>query len=172
MLGLQEGQVVLVEHDPAWKRAYQEDEAFIRHALGTLALDVQHCGSTAVPGIRAKPILDILVGVERLADGPACIPLLAGIGYAYLGEAPVPDEHFFGKGTPRTHHLHLVEHRGPAWLHKISFRDRLLADRALARAYESTKIVLARRFQDDRTAYTRAKAGFITAVTTDAPAPS
>ncbi len=128
-------------------------------------------GSTAVPGIRAKPILDILVGVERLADGPACVVPLAGIGYACLGDAPIPDEHFFARGTPRTHHLHLVEHRGPAWLHKVSFRDRLLADRALARAYESTKIALARRFQDDRAAYTRAKADFITAVIADMPAP-
>ena len=172
MLGLQEGKVVLVEHDPTWKRDYQEDEALIRNALGRLALDVQHCGSTAMPGIRAKPILDILVGVERLADGLACILPLAGIGYAYLGDIPIPDEHFFGRGAPRTHHLHLVEHRGPAWLHKIAFRDRLLADRALACAYESTKLVLARRFRDDRAAYTRAKADFITAVTADMPAPS
>ena len=171
MLGLQEGKVVLVEHDPTWKRAFQDDEAFIRNALGPLALDVQHCGSTAVPGIRAKPILDILVGVGRLADGPACILPLAGIGYAYLGDVLIPDEHFFGKGVPRTHHLHLVEHRGPAWLHKIAFRDRLLADRALACVYERTKVVLARRFRDDRTAYTRAKADFITAVTADMPAP-
>ena len=172
MLGLQDGKVVLVEHDPAWKRAYQEDEASIRNALGTLALDVQHCGSTAVPGIRAKPILDILVGVAQLADGPACILPLASIGYAYLGDTPIPDEHFFGRGSPRTHHLHLVEHRGSAWLHKISFRDRLLADRALACDYESTKIALARRFQDDRAAYTRAKADFIAAVIADMSAPS
>ena len=169
MLGLEEGKVMLAEHDPAWKQAYQDEAARIRSALGHLALDVQHCGSTAVPNIRAKPILDILVGVERLADGPACIGPLSGIGYAYLGDALVPDEHFFGRGTPRTHHLHLVEHRGPAWLDKILFRDRLLADHVLARAYEGTKVALARRFQDDRAAYTRAKAGFITAVAAGVP---
>ena len=155
---------MLVEHDPDWARAYDEERRRIQGALADLALDVQHCGSTAIPGIRAKPILDVVVGVERLALGRECIKPLSGIGYTYLGDELIPDEHFFGKGTPRTHHLHLVAWRGTSWFDKVLFRDRLLADAALARAYEAMKVALAGRFQNDRTSYTQSKAAFIVGV--------
>lgn len=164
MLGLAEGRVVLVPHDPDWARAYGEEEKRIKGALGGLALDVQHCGSTAIPGIRAKPILDVVVGVERLPLGRECVGPLRRIGYEYLGEELVPDEHFFGKGAPRTHHLHLVEWRGPSWHNKLLFRDRLLADRGIARRYEALKVALAGRFSDDRASYTKAKSAFIAGV--------
>jgi len=75
--------VVLVEHDPAWAQAYDEEKQRIEHALAGLALDIQHYGSTAVPGIRAKPILDIIVGIERLAIAGKCIQPLRMIGYDY-----------------------------------------------------------------------------------------
>lgn len=164
LLGLAEGMVVLVGHDPNWARAYSNEERKIRDALAGLVLDIQHCGSTAIPGIRAKPILDVVVGVERLALGFECISPLRAIGYDYLGEEVVPDEHFFGKGVPRTHHLHLVERRGSRWHDKVRFRDRLLIDRVLARRYEVLKVMLARRFPNDRPSYTKAKAAFIAGV--------
>lgn len=171
LLGLAEGTVALVGHDPDWARAYREEERRIRGALGGLALDIQHCGSTAVPGIRAKPILDVLVGVERLARGHECIGPLRGIGYDHLGDEVVPDEHFFAKGTPRTHHLHFVEWRGAGWRDKIRFRDRLLSDPRLAREYEAMKVALAGRFPKDRASYTKAKAAFIAGVVADGPLP-
>ncbi len=162
---------MLVTHDPAWEQIYETERQRIRTALAGLALDIQHCGSTAVPGIRAKPILDVLVGVERLARGRDCIPLLQGIGYDYLGEDLIPNEHFFGKGAPRTHHLHLVEWRGPGWQDKVLFRDRLLADGVVARRYEARKMALAARFPNDRASYTKAKATFIAGVLASSPAP-
>ena len=171
MLGLVEGMVVLVEHDSDWARIYCEEELRIRDVLCGLALDVQHCGSTAVPGIRAKPILDVVVGVERLALGLECIRPLQALGYEYLGEGVVPDVHFFGKGAPRTHHLHLVERRGSRWHHKVLFRDRLLVDRDTARRYEAVKVALAHRFPHDRASYTKAKAMFIADVVAGAPVP-
>lgn len=167
MLGLAEGEVVLVPHDPAWARAYAEEAERIRGALGRLALEVQHCGSTAIPGLRAKPILDVVVGVERLALRRECVGPLRGIGYEYLGEDVVPDAHFFGKGVPRTHHLHLVDRRGPRWWDKLLFRDRLLGDCDTARGYECLKLALADRFPRDRASYTKAKAGFIAGVVAD-----
>jgi len=169
LLGLAEGTVALAEHDPDWARAYDEEERRIRGALAGLALDVQHCGSTAVPGIRAKPILDLVVGTERLADGLECVRPLQDLGYEDLGEEVVPDGRFFGKGAPRTHHLHLVEWRGPGWRSKILFRDRLLADRDAARLYEALKMALAGRFPNDRAAYTKAKAAFIKDVVAGEP---
>lgn len=164
MLGLMEGMVVLVEHDPDWVWIYCEEELRIKDALRGLALDVQHCGSTAVPGIRAKPILDVVVGVERLALGLECIRPLQALGYEYLGEEIVPDEHFFGKGAPRTHHLHLVDRRGSRWHDMVLFRDRLLVDRDIARRYEAIKVALAHRFPNDRASYTKAKATFIASI--------
>lgn len=169
MLGLAEGAVVLVEHDPDWARAYDEERRRIGRALAGLALEVQHCGSTAVPGIRAKPILDVVVGVERLAVGRECIRPLREIGYDHLGEGVVPHGHLFGKGAPRTHHLHLVEWRGPGWCNKVCFRDRLLADREVARRYEILKVALAGRFPDDRASYTGAKSAFIAGVIAGEP---
>lgn len=162
---------MLVRHDPEWARAYAEEDGRIRDALKDLALDVQHCGSTAVPGIRAKPILDVVVGVERLALGRECIRPLRGIGYDYLGAEIVPDGHFFGKGLPRTHHLHLVEWHTSSWRDKLLFRDRLLADRDVAGRYEAMKVALARRFPDDRASYTKAKAAFIAGVVAGASVP-
>lgn len=162
---------MLVTHDPGWEQDYEMEKQRIRTALAGLALDIQHCGSTAIPGIRAKPILDVLVGVGRLSRGSDCIPLLQGIGYDYLGEDLVPNEHFFGKGAPRTHHLHLVEWRGPGWQEKVLFRDRLLADYTAARRYEARKMALAVRFPNDRASYTKAKARFIAGVLASGPAP-
>ena len=162
---------MLMTHDPGWAQVYETEKQRIRAALAGLALDIQHCGSTAIPGIRAKPILDVLVGVERLALGRDCAPLLRGIGYDYLGEDLVPNEHFFGRGAPRTHHLHLVEWHGPGWQEKVLFRDRLLADHAAARLYEARKMVLAACFPNDRASYTKAKATFIADVLAGSPAP-
>ena len=161
--------VVLAEHDPDWARAYREEKRRIQGALADLALDVQHCGSTAIPRIRAKPILDVIVGVEQLAVGCKCVELLSRIGYTYLGDQVVPDEHFFGKGDPRTHHLHLVVWRGTSWSNKILFRDRILADQILACTYEAIKIALAGQFPNDRASYTRAKAAFIARVINHKP---
>lgn len=166
-----EGMVVLVRHDPSWAQIYENEQRRIKKALADLALDVQHCGSTSIPGIQAKPILDILVGVERLSVGYECIRLLKEIGYEYLGDKLVPNEHFFGKGVPRTHHLHLVEWRGSSWHEKVLFRDRLLADERTARLYELTKVKLAGYFPNDRASYTKAKAAFIASVLAGRPAP-
>jgi GrpB-like predicted nucleotidyltransferase (UPF0157 family) len=112
LLGLAEGSVVLVEHDPSWAQAYDEEKQRIGHALAGLALDIQHYGSTAVPGIRAKPIIDVVVGIEQLAMGDRCIQPLRMIGYDYLGDELVPGGLFFARGLPRTHHLNIVEWRG------------------------------------------------------------
>lgn len=170
MLGLKEGTVVLVKHDPDWAQVYETEKRRIRTALADLALDIQHCGSTAVPDIRAKPILDLLVGVALLSRGHECVRPLQEIGYDYLGDELVPNEHFFGKGAPRTHHLHLVEWHGSSWHEKVLFRDRLRADREVARLYEARKMALAARFPNDRASYTKAKATFIAGVLIGRPA--
>jgi GrpB-like predicted nucleotidyltransferase (UPF0157 family) len=156
--------VALVEHDPGWAQAYDEEKQRIGHALAGLAVDIQHYGSTAVPGIRAKPILDIVVGIKRLAVGGECIQPLRMIGYDYLGDEFVPGGLFFARGVPRTHHLHVVDWCGTRWTDNMRFRDCLRAEPATARRYEATKIALADRYSADRASYTRSKAAFIASV--------
>ncbi|MFS8144554.1 GrpB family protein [Rhizobium sp. BR 249] len=163
-LGVRHLTVRLSDPNAKWREAYLLEEARIRNALAPLALDIQHFGSTAIPGIKAKPIIDIMIGVPRFEDGLACVKPMEEIGYDYAGTDMVPDDHLFGRGITgetRTHLAHVVEYRGFNWRRNIFFRDRLQNDPALALAYEELKIGLAQKFAESRAAYTGAKKDFI-----------
>jgi GrpB-like predicted nucleotidyltransferase (UPF0157 family) len=163
-LGLKHRVVVLAEPDGRWAEAYAREAASLQQVLGHLAVDIQHFGSTAVPAIKAKPIIDILIGVRRFEDGIGCIEPMASISYDYAGANIVPEDHIFGRGTPkvsRTHLVHIVEHGGFHWRRNLLFRDRLRGDAALASAYEALKTSLAAEYPNDRAAYTDAKKVFI-----------
>ncbi len=164
-LGLRQGTVLLVPHNPAWKTAFEIEAERIRLVLGNGQVDIQHIGSTSIPGIKSKPILDLMVGVEDLQMGPLLEPAMASIGYDFARHAGVPDDHVFGKGIERTHLVHVVEFNGPIWHHNLRFRDRLKASPELARHYDELKDQLAVRFSQDRAAYTAAKKAFIDQVT-------
>jgi GrpB-like predicted nucleotidyltransferase (UPF0157 family) len=163
-LGVKHKVVVLAEPDDRWAEAYAREAASIRQVLGDLAVDIQHFGSTSIPAIKAKPIVDILIGVRRFEDGIGCIGPLEFIGYDYAGADIVPDDHIFGKGIPqvtRTHLAHIVAHDGFHWRRNLLFRDRLRGDAFLASAYEALKVSLAAEYPNDRAAYTDAKKAFI-----------
>lgn len=160
-LGLAKGQVVLVDSDARWAELYRIEEGRLRAAIGNLVLDIQHFGSTAIPGIKAKPILDILIGIGSFEGGVRLVEPMAGLGYDYVGTEMVPDDHLFGLGASRTHLVHVVEHDSYHWRRNLRFRDRMRADPALAAAYEALKIELAERFADRRADYTKAKQAFI-----------
>lgn len=161
VLGLEHGVVRLREYTPLWAELYAIEAIALRTALGRFALDVQHVGSTAVPGLVAKPILDIAVAIPAHALVPRCATLLACLGYQYAYWADLDDDYTFEKGVERTHHVHLVERESPQWIDYLRFRDALRANARLAREYERTKLKLGARFCSDRAAYTRAKANFI-----------
>lgn len=161
MLGLPEGFVFLVGHDPGWLADYETEAGRIAAALGQRMLAIQHCGSTAVPGLKAKPILDIVLGVGDLRQAGECIPKLADLGYRHVAEVGIPGQLFFRKGDPTTHHLHLAPFGGESWHKKIAFRDALRGSPALACSYERLKLEFAGRFATDRASYTQAKAGFV-----------
>ncbi|MBB4238333.1 GrpB family protein [Rhizobium esperanzae] len=170
-LGVRHLTVRLSDPNAKWGEAYLLEETRIRDALGPLALDIQHFGSTAIPGIKAKPIIDILVGIPSLEDGLACIGPMEKIGYDYAGADIVPDDHLFGRGVigeTRTHLAHVVEYQGFNWRRNILFRDRLQGDTTLALAYEELKIGLAQKFAESRAAYTGAKKVFIDKVLAEA----
>ena len=163
-LGLAKGTVVLVASDRRWADLYRVEEQTLRSAIGPLIVDIQHFGSTSIPGIKAKPILDILVGIARFADGTGLVAPMVALGYDYVGTEMVPNDHLFGKGEPRTHLVHVVEHGGHHWRRDLRFRDRMRADPKLAASYEALKLDLAARFANARAEYTAAKKAFIEAI--------
>jgi GrpB-like predicted nucleotidyltransferase (UPF0157 family) len=160
-LGLEGGKVRLSDSDARWPLLYEAERARLVPAIGPLVAGIEHFGSTSIPGIKAKPILDILVGLRRFDDGPTLIEPLSRLGYDYVGTHMVPNDHLFGLGTARTVLLHAVEHGGYHWNRNLRFRDALRSDAALRAAYEALKLDLATRFADRRAEYTAAKKEFI-----------
>ena len=156
--------VELLPYDPAWPLQFEAEKALIQSALGALAVDIQHIGSTAIPGLPAKPVIDILLTVRQLADTAACIAPLSELGYTFIDYPQNTDRRFFRKGLPRTHHLHIVE-QGSASMHDhLDFRDALLAEPALCEEYRQIKEELAVKFKHDRAKYSESKTEFVNRV--------
>ena len=156
--------VELASYDPAWPAQFEAERERIRAALGDLTLQVQHIGSTAVPGLPAKPVIDILVSVRQLADAAACIPPLAQLGYTFIDYPQNTDRRFFRKGLPRTHHLHIVAQGSPAERDHLAFRDALRSRPAWREQYAQLKAELAARYKNDRAKYSESKTAFVEGV--------
>lgn len=153
-------------YDAAWPARFEEERTALAEAIGEWTLDgIHHVGSTAVPGLEAKPVIDTLAGVPDIRQSRACFEPLSRLGYLY---APYRAEemHWFCKPHPshRTHHLHLVPVSSQRYRDELAFRDRLRADPKTAADYAALKQALAKRFADDRDAYTEAKSDFISRV--------
>ena len=164
MLGLRHNQNRLVPHEPEWAAAYDEERQRLAGALGALAAGIEHYGSTAVPGLVAKPIIDILVGVVPLENWSACHEPLLMLGYDYAADAGVTGHHIFGRGrdrTERTHLVHVVAFNGDSWIGNLAFRDALRSDPILRSAYLDMKIEAARAAPDNRGRYNELKGEFI-----------
>ena len=164
VLGLENSVVRLSDYTQLWAELYREEEQRIRAAVGQLIIELQHIGSTAIPGIRAKPILDMMAGVAQLEKALWCKAPLEAIGYDYIAHAGIANDYVFGKGVARTHYLHVVEYGGAKWANHLRFRDRLRNDPELAQAYEKLKEELSRKFSDSRAKYHEAKSKFISEV--------
>jgi GrpB-like predicted nucleotidyltransferase (UPF0157 family) len=155
----------LAPYDPAWPARFEREVERIRAACAPLPIRLDHVGSTAVPGLAAKPIIDVLGARPAGSDPTPYVAAMTGLGWAHRGENGVPGRDYFRLGDPeRTHHLHLFEEGHPRWQAHLDFRDALRARPALRREYERLKRTLAARFPEDREAYTSAKAPFIEAV--------
>jgi GrpB-like predicted nucleotidyltransferase (UPF0157 family) len=158
-VGVQDGRVELVAYDPAWQALYEIERKRLEPLLG--ALEFHHIGSTAVPGLIAKPIIDMVALVDDLA-APIAALIDSGYQYARAFNATLAHRRFlcYPMASHRTHHLHLVDDRAELE-RRLHFRDRLRADAALAEEYAALKCALAARYPKDREAYTEAKATFI-----------
>ena len=164
-IGLERGAVRLEPHHAAWAERYQEERARLAAALGPRVLDIQHVGSTAIPGLLAKPILDLAIAVTSFEAAAACIAPLEALGYLYRGENGIPRRHYFVLRAPDGEttlvHVHMLEIGSAEWEKHLLFRDYLRAHPEDARAYTALKQGLVEQFRDDRLAYTEGKAAFI-----------
>jgi len=162
-LGLPRGQNYLVAADPAWFAFFEEERDRLRSVLPSDALEIEHVGSTAVPGLRAKPIIDIAIAARdhRLAD--QWQEAMASLGYDYPGDIGVPDHRIYGRDRDiRRFLVHVVDANGPRWREFLRFRDLLRRDADVAAAYEAVKLEAAERHPTGpRSDYTKAKARFI-----------
>lgn len=159
--------VELVPHDPAWAAAARAEGARLGEALGDALVAVHHVGSTAVPGIRAKPVLDLIPQVHALDVLDALAGRLEALGYLYRGEFGIPGRRYCTWDDPRDGtrriQLHCFATGHPEMARMIAFRDHLRAHRDRARAYEAEKERCRRLHPDDTMAYAEAKAAWIRA---------
>jgi GrpB-like predicted nucleotidyltransferase (UPF0157 family) len=166
----QQDPIEVVDYDPTWHALYLKEEMVLKQGLIAFpGLVLEHFGSSAVPGLAAKPILDIMLAVGSRHHWPSLVEPLQALGYAYWRENPNENEMFFVKGMPphgekRTHHLHVYDFQGPRWKKELAFRDHLRRDSQDAHRYEALKRELAQKFRFDREAYTNAKTDFIESV--------
>jgi GrpB-like predicted nucleotidyltransferase (UPF0157 family) len=160
--------IKIVEYHPRWPILYTEERARVVAQLGDMVESIEHIGSTSVPGLSAKPIIDILVTVARLGPADPYIERLGSLGYTFLPVLGNADRYAFGKGSPHTHHIHIVEHSGEEHIRPLAFRDYLRTHVEAAQQYDKLKRMLADRFQHDRQAYNQAKTDFIRSIETKA----
>lgn len=153
-------------YNPNWPVMFEEESERILAVIGDNVVEVEHVGSTSVPGLSAKPIIDILLGVESFLSLPDYERCLQPLGYHYhsLGPETEAEWLFFWKGVPRTHHLHIVEFATWQYHRHLIFRDYLRTHPDVAERYEEVKRELAEAFKSDRPAYTRGKTAFIKSI--------
>lgn len=158
--------VVVVQYDPDWPSRFETERALLEPVLVPwLAGGIHHVGSTAIPGIAAKPIIDMMAGVRDLEEARAAFDPLRDQFYLYAPHRPGIAHHFVKTSLRSvTHSLHLTEAESDLWRERLAFRDALRRDDALAAEYEELKLRLAREHRDDVAAYTDGKRAFVARV--------
>lgn len=163
IIGLKRKKVELISYKPIWKKLYKKEEKLLLKTLGKDVLDIQHVGSTSVPGVKSKLIIDIAVGIKSLKIGARFIGPLKKLNYECMGNAGVRGRLFFAKGSKknRTHYLHVEKLNSRNWINHIIFRDYLREHKKAVKGYNKLKERLAKEFRNDRDQYTAKKGIFI-----------
>jgi GrpB-like predicted nucleotidyltransferase (UPF0157 family) len=166
------GPILILDYDPAWPALFEAERELLQAAIGDWALAIEHVGSTSVPGLAAKPIIDIGVPLRSFEDALHCISPLFELGYQCLGEYGIPGRIFFrkltdtpapgqdGGGIGRTHHVHAYQQDHYEFVQQILFRDYIRSHPEDARAYEQVKRRLAEE-HSDMNEYAMAKSEFV-----------
>ena len=163
-LGLESGVVRVVDYDPAWPGLFDAEAAGIADAVarrGLPPLLLEHIGSTAIPGLRAKPILDVLAAHRDDIPAAVYVDVMIAVGYIHRGDRGLPGREFFRRGDPRSHHVHLTAVGGTHCRDYLAFRDALRRSPALAAEYAALKSALAARHPRDRERYIEGKTAFV-----------
>ena len=162
-LGLESGVVRLVSYQPVWSILFEREAAMLREAAGNNVGRIEHIGSTSIPGLVAKPVLDLMAEVETEAEGWCLAPTIETLGYEFRPDEDVPGRLYFRKfhGGRRTHHLSLTERGSDFWRRQIVFRDYLRSHTEVMQEYLVLKRELAARFRSDRPSYTDGKTKFV-----------
>jgi GrpB-like predicted nucleotidyltransferase (UPF0157 family) len=164
-------EIIIVDYNPLWSEMAQQEKERLMAKFGSQIIAIEHIGSTAVPGLSAKPVIDLFAGVKSMDIADTLLDPLHQLGY----ESPPPfnssalnktfeDRRFLRRLNEygvRTHHLHLVLYQGDHWVKTLKFRDQLRAYPELAAEYASLKKELAERFRNNREAYVDAKTAFV-----------
>lgn len=158
--------VVIVDYNPDWPAMYEQEKVRILAIIGNHVVDIQHAGSTAIEGLAAKPVIDILIGVADLLLVERTVEPLQGLGYVYKGENGIARRHFFYRNVAgkRAFHIHMMETNHDEWNKMRLFRDYLRLHSEDARHYGDLKRELATQYGEDRVGYTDAKASFVEAI--------
>jgi GrpB-like predicted nucleotidyltransferase (UPF0157 family) len=158
--------VRITDYDPAWPARADAELQRIGKALGEVAARLEHVGSTAVPGLAAKPILDLQLSVDAIEPRERYVGPLERLGYLFAPVPDSPDYHFFGKPPerPRTHHLHVCEVGSEHELRHVAVRDFLRTHADEAARYEALKRALVARYPQDRLAYIEGKDDYLAAL--------
>lgn len=165
MIGLQRGTVKLVPHATTWRARFLRESRLLMKLPEVVA--VEHIGSTSVPGLRAKPIIDILVGVQSITAFRRHLSKVERLGYRQKKNVKYANRRYFftrGSEQRRTVHVHVERYQGTKWKHNIFFRDWLRTHPRDRRRYEVLKVRLASAHPKEREQYTKGKKAFISSI--------
>lgn len=162
--------VEIVPYDPAWPARFEEEAALLRRVFGNQLVAIHHIGSTSIPGMAAKPIIDMLPVVKEIGRMNAFDPTMLALGYESMGEFGLPGRRYYRKGGTehRSHHVHVYQVYDPAIDRHLAFRDYLIFEPAAAQRYRQLKSELAQRFPSDIYGYMDGKDGLIKELETEA----
>lgn len=155
--------VDLVFHDPSWKETYKTEKEIILSVINKNVVSIEHVGSTSVPNINSKPIIDIVIGLESLIECESYIAMLVDIGYVFKGHMGKSNRYYFYKlvNEIEMFHLHVVEYCDQNWYNLVLFRDILLNNKQIRIKYNELKANLEKKHYKDRKTYTSLKSDFI-----------
>lgn len=163
--------IEIAPYDPGWIKLFKDEKDFLKKNFPQIIKQIEHFGSTAVPGIKSKPVVDMLIEVTSLKETKKkIVPVLKTLGYDYFWrpefDKPPMYAWFIKRNLQgnRTHHLHMVERDSKLW-ERLYFRDYLREHKDVAKQYEKIKIKIAEEFPNDRESYTKAKKEFISLIT-------
>lgn len=156
--------IQLVEHNPEWEQQYNDEVNLLKEKIHLSTLNYEHIGSTSIPNIKAKPIVDIIVGVKIFPPKKEVIKELEESGYTYMKKMSVPDRLYFIKRGSKNFNVHVIAFQGSVWNNDILFREYMKSHFEVAQEYSKLKEDILKSGVDDLLGYSKRKANFISSI--------